>query len=119
MNPDEVEVFVSQAVGLDALTLKELYVSVLTTPGVRELIRSDALSLSAASFSALDKRVRDALRPRAEELTAASGTSGLSAAITLVMLGARSVANREKVAPETYEKLAALFRARGVTVPAA
>ncbi|MFT4281536.1 hypothetical protein [Microbacterium sp.] len=107
----------SDALALDAATLKELYATVLKTPGVRELIRSDVLSISAAPFSALDKRVRDGLRPRAGELTTGSGTTGLSPAITLVMLGARVVWNREKLTPEMYETIAALFRARGVTVP--
>ncbi len=116
--PAEVDAFVAEAIALDADDLSEMYAKILRTSGVRPLIRSDALSLAAAPFSALDKRVRDGLRARAEELNG-SGTSDtdLSTAITLIMLGARVIWKRSAVPAETYDAIASTLAEYSVSFP--
>ncbi|MGI9821835.1 hypothetical protein [Agromyces sp. Marseille-Q5079] len=75
---------------------------------------SAAPTLSASEFSALDRRVRDLISPRAEELTEKPG--GLRSAIALTNLAARSIWRRERIAADQYEAFVGLFRAEGVEV---
>lgn len=114
--PDEVDVFVTEATALDADVLSEMYARLLKTSGVRGLIRSDSLSIAAASFSVLEKRVRDGLRPRADELNG-SDASDISTAKALIMLGARVIWKRSAVSAEIYDSIVSIFSDRGVHVP--
>ncbi|UOE42642.1 hypothetical protein [Agromyces larvae] len=85
-------------------------------PAPRIAARKEA-KLSASEFSNLDKRVRDAVRPRHEEL-AALGDGALSAAIHDTLFAAHGIARRTQLNVEQYDALVAPFAVVEVPIPA-
>lgn len=114
--PREVEDFVAAAslLTVGALGLVRRAASSATAAGIRDA--SDAPTLSAAHFSALDRRVRDAFRDRGEKLRA-DRPGGLRAAIAHTTLAAQTIWRRDRIDAERYRALVGPFRDVGIGVP--
>lgn len=112
--PAEVEAFVEAASGLSAEALDRIRSAAAAATAAGSLDPSAAPTLSASEFSALDKRVRDLISPRAEELKVKPG--GLRSAIALTKLAAQSIWRRERIPADQYEAFVGLFRAEGIEV---
>lgn len=114
--PPEVAAFVAQTSGLTAEVLDEIRgaTAVAVTTGAYD--HSAVPKLSASQFSALNKQVRDAFAPRAEELSSFR-PGGLRAAISRTVLTAQAVWKRETLTAGQYEALIAHFAATGVSLP--
>ncbi|QNP65912.1 hypothetical protein [Streptomyces genisteinicus] len=112
--PDIVtERFVDAAVGLPAPALHSAFERMLdlADEGGREA--SDAAVPSAARNSALDRRIRAGLLPRAEELDA--HRAGLhSDARVAISVAARAVLTRHRLTAEQFGLLVAPFAAYGL-----
>ncbi|MBT3152612.1 hypothetical protein HTV45_17305 [Streptomyces sp. CHD11] len=108
--------FVETVASLSPATLADVFDHTLRLRrrGGREASR--ALRLSASEHSAIDHAVRSALLPRAGELDAYR--AGLfSDALSLCVIGARSVAKPAMLTREQYALLTGPFTAVGVDVP--
>ncbi|QEO15134.1 hypothetical protein FLP10_12455 [Agromyces intestinalis] len=72
--------------------------------------------LSAADFSALDRRVRTTLEPLHEALSAA-GPGVLSSAVSDTLSAAHGIVLRERIPPEAYAALVEPFLVAGADAP--
>ncbi|WP_194410983.1 hypothetical protein [Microbacterium cremeum] len=112
--PDRVSAFIGAAAGLPVESFVAIRnaVAEATAAGARDAALVPALG--AADFGALNKRVRDALEPRAAELRAAApGT--LRAAIANTTVAAQAIWKRETLTPEEFDSYVGVFRDAGVT----
>ncbi|WP_328907942.1 hypothetical protein OG230_35855 [Streptomyces sp. NBC_00234] len=114
--PPEVASFVAQASGLTAEVLDEIRRATAAAMATGAYDHSVVPKLSASQFSALNKQVRDAFAPRAEELSSFR-PGGLRAAISRTVLTAQTVWKRETLTAGQYAALISQFAATGVPLP--
>ncbi|MFT4281537.1 hypothetical protein [Microbacterium sp.] len=115
MIPPHIDGFLDAALRLDAASFARIRATRAEETAAGRRDASRAPRLSAAEFSALDKRVRDVLRPRSEEFRGAPG--GLRAAITVTEVAAQALWKPDVLTAAQYESFVAPFRAEGVAVP--
>jgi hypothetical protein len=114
--PPEVATFVAEVSRLTSEVLDEIRHATATAVASGAYDLSTVPKLSASQFSMLDKRVRDAFAPRAEELRSGR-PGGLRAAISRTTLTAQTIWKRDTLTADQYASLTEVFTAHGVTLP--
>ncbi|WP_158718778.1 hypothetical protein [Streptomyces griseus] len=115
--PPEVAAFVADAARLPLAALQDIRhaTAVAVSSGGYDL--KAVPKLDAARFSALDKLVRDAFLPRAEELRTSRPGGALSSAIGRTTMTAQAIWKRDRLTPGQYAMLTDAFTPHGVAVP--
>ncbi|MEV7374206.1 hypothetical protein AB0O51_25425 [Streptomyces sp. NPDC090301] len=116
MVPPEVTAFVAAASRLSEQTLDAIRQATAAAVASGTYDDSAVPKLSASEFSALNKQVRDAFAPRAEELRAGR-PGGLRSAISRVTRTAQAIWKRDRLTIDQYTSLAGMFTACGVPLP--
>ncbi|MFE1347273.1 hypothetical protein [Streptomyces sp. NPDC058757] len=115
--PPEVAAFVVAASRLPLDSLQEIRHATAVAVAAGSFDLTAVPKFDAARFSALQKLVRDAFHPRAEELRAARPGGGLTAAVSRTTMTAQAIWRRDRLTPEQYAMLTGAFPAHGVAVP--
>ncbi|MEV8006641.1 hypothetical protein AB0P10_28755 [Streptomyces parvus] len=114
--PPDVAAFITMASQMPGRTLDAIRWATASAVGAGFYDTSMVPALSAPQFSALNKQVRDAFAPRAEELRAGR-PGGLRSAISCTTRTAQLIWKRDRLAADQYASLTAAFTAHGFAPP--
>ena len=114
--PAEVQGFVDRATVLGGAAFVQVENAHLGTDELSTVFSRKGPRLSAAEASALDKDIRDRLRPCADELRTAAGVGAISTAISVTSLTATMIWKRDEVDPRLFDLAMAPWRSEGVSL---
>ncbi|WP_157002192.1 hypothetical protein [Agromyces laixinhei] len=108
--PDDVVAFIDATAALRTETLADLRrtIALASEPAAR------APKLDAAQFDALAKHLRDAFRPRADELAALVPNGALSASIANTSVVAQAIWKRAQLTDAEFQSLTGAYRDVGL-----